>query len=78
MNEHEGYLQVVRNDVFRKDLYSTFSLVSLCVVIVMCFAVDANLSSSNVAPEGSRYSVPLARLGVRGTAGSEGETTLWC
>lgn len=50
----------------------------MCVLILMCFAVDANLSSSNVAPEGSRYSVPLDRLGVGGTAGSEGETTLWC
>lgn len=58
------WCRIVQKEVFRKDVYSVFSMVFMCVVMLMCFAVDANLSSSNVAPKGSRYSVPLDRLGV--------------
>jgi hypothetical protein len=68
------WCRIVQNEAFRKYVYSVFPIVFICVVMLMCFAVDANLSSSNVAPKSSGYSVPLDRLGVRGITGSEGET----
>jgi hypothetical protein len=72
------WCRIVQNEMFRRCMYSVSSLVFMCVVILMFFAVDANFSGSNVAPEGRGYSVPLDRLGIGGITGSEGEIPLWC
>jgi hypothetical protein len=39
-------------------------LAFICVMTVMCFAVGVHFPSSDVASKGSRYPIPLDRLGV--------------